>query len=172
MINPKRRQSGMIWTRLFALAVLLAAALSPASAAMRFDDLPERVRTDLFTLAQACSIIGGRPGDSMEAIAFFDLDENGELDIILDEGRFPCAGVRPDAHCREVGCSTYVTLSMRGSWRPAFDVVGSYCIDRTDDPPRFVTIQRNYHVDGTITVLNVRYRFRRGMAFQEGRGAC
>ncbi len=153
-------------------AFFFTAWAAPASAAMRFDDLPERTRTDLFDLSRVCSVIGGRPGDAMASIEFFDFDEDGTPDIIFDEGRFPCAGVRREAWCPPIGCSTFVTLSQRGRWRPAFDVVGSYCIDRESRPARFVTIQRTFTPDGKPSVFNVRYRFRKGMAFQEGLGTC
>ncbi len=164
-------------TRLSTAAALLAATLFsaasiPREAGANFNDLPEIVRDELFFLTRVCNSVGGRPGDPMAAIERVDLDGDGSSDIILDAGRFICAGVVPEAHCPEVGCSTSVYLSHRGSWRPAFDIVGSYCIDRTTAPATFVTIQRNFHADGSMTILNVRYRFSRGMAFQEGRGSC
>jgi len=153
-------------------ATLVAVAWMPRDAAAHFNDLPEIVRDELFYLTRVCTAVGGRPGDPMTAIERVDLDGDDIPDIILDAGRFTCAGVVPEAHCPEVGCSTSVFLSHRGSWRPAFDVVGSHCIDRTTTPATFVTIQRNFIADGSMTILNVRYRFSKGMAFQEGRGSC
>ena len=41
----------------------------------------------------------------------------------------------------------------------------------TTSPPRFLTVQQNFSMSGLYT-LNVRYRFRNGLAFQEGRGTC
>jgi hypothetical protein len=158
--------------RLLLAVVFLAAAILPSQANMRFEELSERVKNQLVEMSRICTLVGGRPGDPLRAIEFFDLDDDGTPDIIYDESRLACAGVAPGAWCDAIGCRTYVTLSQRGSWRPAFDVVGSYCIDHSNAPPRFVTIQRNYSVDGTMTILNVRYRFRRGMAFQDGRGTC
>jgi hypothetical protein len=162
----------MMIMRLAATAILLAASLVPFGASAHFNDLPQLVRDELFYLSRVCTAVGGQSGDPMAAIEFFDFDEDGTPDIILDAGRFPCAGVRQEAHCPEVGCSTSVYLSHGGNWRPAFDTVGSYCIDRTSKPPRLVTIQRNFLVDGTVTILNVRFRFSKGMALQEGRGSC
>ena len=159
-------------TRLASVFILFAASFLPLGAAANFNDLPQLVRDELFYVSRVCDLAGGRPGDPMSAIAFHDLDEDGTPDIILDAGRFACAGVREAAHCPEVGCSTSVYLSHGGSWRPAFDTVGSYCIDSTSKPPRLVTIQRNFLVDGTVTILNVRFRFSKGKAFQEGRGSC
>lgn len=144
----------------------------PREVLANFNDLPELVRNELFHYSSVCTSIGGRPGDPMAAIERVDLDGDDAPDIILDAGGFACAGVVPQAHCPEVGCSTSVFLSHGGSWRPAFDVVGSYCIDRTTTPATFVTIQRNFLADGSMTILNVRYRFSKGMAFQEGRGVC
>ena len=159
-------------SRFTTAAILLAASLSPLAAASNFNDLPQLARDELFYLSQVCNAAGGRPGDPMAAIGLHDLDEDGTPDIILDAGRFPCAGVLEASHCPEVGCSTTVYLSHGGNWRPAFDTVGSYCIDSTSKPPRLVTIQRNFLVDGTVTTLNARFRFSKGMAFQEGRGSC
>jgi len=167
----------MMKTRLSTSAALLAAtfiavAWMPRDALANFNDLPEIVRDELFYLTRVCSSVGGSPADPMAAIERVDLDGDGVDDIILDAGRFTCAGVVPEAHCPEVGCSTSVTLSHGGNWRPAFDIVGSYCIDRTTTPATFLTIQRNFTADGSMTILNVRYRFSKGMAFQEGRGSC
>ena len=159
-------------TRLVSAALFLVASLFPFGASANFNDLPQLVRDELFYLSRMCTAVGGRSGDPMAAVAFVDFDQDGTPDIILDAGRFPCAGVREAAHCPEVGCSTSVYLSHRGSWRPAFSNVGSYCLDLAASPPRLVTIQRNFLVDGTVTILNVRFRFSRGMAFQEGRGSC
>jgi hypothetical protein len=153
-------------------AAFLAVASMPRDAAANFNDLPEIVRDELFYLTRICNSIGGRPGNPMTAIEEIDLDGDAILDIILDAARFTCAGVAPAAHCPDVGCSTSVFLSHRGNWRPAFDIVGSYCIDRTTTPATFVTIQRNFIADRSMTILNVRYRFSKGMAFQEGRGSC
>jgi hypothetical protein len=158
-----------------AAALLAAASLAVASmprAAANFNDLPEIVRDEILYLTRICNSIGGRPGDPMAAIEEIDLDGDGIPDIILDAGRFICSGVAPEAHCPDVGCSTSVFLSHRGNWRPVFDIVGSYCIDRTTQPATFVTIQRNFIANGSMTILNVRYRFSKGMAFQKGRGSC
>lgn len=162
----------MSFARLAPVAVLFAALLFPLGTKANFNDLPQLVRDELFYLSRLCNAVGGAPGDPMAAIEFVDFDRDGEPDIILDASRLPCAGVRESANCPEVGCATSVYLSHRGDWRPAFDNVGSYCIDHTSNPPRLVTIQRNFLVDGTVTVLNVRVRFSKGMAFQEGRGSC
>ncbi|HYF53644.1 MAG TPA: hypothetical protein VEA41_05255 [Salinarimonas sp.] len=154
----------------WALPVLLLAA--PALAAPGLESVPKRVQDGVWALIQACNAGGGRPGDPMQAIERVDLDGDGADDVILDEARFPCRGLKPGALCPEVGCSTYLTLSDRGRWRPALDVVGGYCLDRSASPPRFMTVQRQYLADGGGYILNVRYRFRNGMAFQDGRGQC
>jgi hypothetical protein len=156
----------------FSLSLLALVAFAPAGRAMTFESLPPVLQKHLFDLAQACSRAGGRAGDAMKAIEGFDFDDDGTPDIILDEGRYPCRGAEPEAHCAPVGCYTIVTLSQGGRWKQAFDLVGSYCIDRDADPPRLVTIQRNFLTSGESTVLSVRYRFKKGMAFQEGRGRC
>ena len=101
-----------------------------------------------------------------------DLDGDGALDLVLDEGRLPCQGVRPGAFCPEVGCSIDVTLNDGGRWRPALDVVGGYCLDRTADPPHLITIQEQFVAGQRSYTLNVRYSFSRGMALQSGRGRC
>ena len=108
----------------------------------------------------------------MRALEWVDLDGDRMPDIVLDEGRFPCRGVEPEAHCPEVGCSTYVVLSDRGRWRPVLDVVGSYCLDGNATPPRFLTVQKQYLTGGGSYVMNVLYRIDRGMAFQDGQGKC
>lgn len=154
------------------VAACLAATLIPRGAAANFNDLPELVRDELFYYSSVCTSVGGRPGDPMAAIEVVDLDGDGAPDIVLDAGRLACTGIVPQAHCPEVGCSTSIFLSDSGKWRPAFDIVGSYCIDRTTTPSSFVTVQRNFLADGTMTILNVRYRFSKGMAFQDGRGVC
>ncbi|KAA2235381.1 hypothetical protein [Salinarimonas soli] len=152
--------------------ILLLLAASPALAAPALDGLPKRVQDDLWEMIRACNAAGGRPGDPMRALEAVDLDGDGTPDLVLDEARFPCAGLKAGALCPSVGCSTYVTLSDRGRWRPALDVVGGYCIDRAETPARFMTVQKQYLADGGGYILNVRYRFRNGMAFQDGRGRC
>ena len=148
------------------------APLAPASAAGTIDALPQRVQTGLWDLQRACNWVGGRPGDATQAIESADLDGDGTPDLILDEARFPCRDVEPGAACPKIGCSTYVTLSDHGRWRPALDYVGGYCLEPASKPPKLLTIQKNYSVDGGLSVLHVRYVFKRGMAFQEGRGKC
>lgn len=166
----------MIRTLLTALTLLLAATLAaPLAAAatpLGFNDLPERIRNQLFDMSRRCSLMGGTPGDVMDSVAFADFDADGMPDIILDENRFVCGGLRPGAVCPPLGCSTYVTLSQNGRWRPGFEVVGSYCIDFDRSPPELITIQRNFLADGSMTIINIRYRFRRGMAFQRGLDTC
>ena len=147
------------------------AFLGGASANPTLDTLPKRVQDDLWDLVRACNLSGGRPGDPMRAIETADLDGDGTPDLILDEARFPCRDVEPGAACRKIGCSTAITLSDHGRWRPALDFVGGYCLDRAAAPPKFMTIQQNFSASGSYT-LNVRYVFKRGMAFQEGRGKC
>lgn len=157
---------------ILSLAVTLGAPQGAASPPLSFNDLPERIRSQLFDLSRRCSLLGGAPGDVMDAVAFADFDADGMPDIILDENRFVCSGLRPGAVCPPLGCSTYVTLSQRGRWRPGFEVVGSYCIDFDRSPPELITIQRNFLADGSMTIINIRYRFRRGMAFQRGLDTC
>ena len=154
-----------------ALLLCIVSASDPVAAKATFDTLPKRVQDQLWDLASVCNRAGGRPGDAMQAIEAVDLDGDGTPDLILDEARFPCRGVQPTALCSEVGCSTYLTLSNGGRWRPALDFVGGYCLDRSATPPRFLTIQQNFSTGGLYT-LNVLYRFRHGLAFQEGRGKC
>jgi hypothetical protein len=149
--------------------LLLAAS---AQAAPSLDGLPKRVQDQVWKMIRACNAAGGRTGDPMLAIEAVELDGDGTPDLVFDEARFPCTGLRPGALCPEFGCSTYVALSDRGRWRAALDVVGGYCIDRTGTQPRFMTVQRQYLADGSSYILNVRYGFRRGMAFQDGRGRC
>ena len=157
------------------LSALLISALSAAAAMAApkpaFETLPKRVQEHLWELARVCNRAGGRPGDPMQAIEAVDLDGDRTADLILSEERFPCRDVEPVAVCPEIGCSTALTLSNGGRWRPALDFVGGYCLDRSATPPRFLTVQRNFSTSGVYT-LNVRYRFRHGMAFQEGRGTC
>jgi len=157
--------------RLLACLVLILLLAFPARA-QRFDALPKRAQDQIWAMIEACSRAGGRAGDPMRAVERVDLDADATPDVIFDEARFPCAGPRPGALCQAAGCSTYVTLSDHGRWRPALDVVGGYCIDRSADPPRFMTVQKQYLAGGGGYVLTVRYRFARGMAFQDGRGAC
>ncbi len=158
------------------LTVMLVMSFAgPAAASpdrLGFDDLPERIRSQLFDLSRRCSLLGGTPGDVMDAVGFADFDADGMPDVIVDENRFICQGLRPGAVCPPTGCSTYVTLSQRGRWRPGFEVVGSYCIDFDVSPPELITIQRNFRADGSMTIINIRYRFRRGMAFQRGLDTC
>jgi hypothetical protein len=154
-----------------ALLIFAVSASAAAPAPPSFEALPKRLQDQLWDLASLCNRAGGRPGDTLQAIEAVDLDGDGTPDLILDEARFPCRGVKPAAVCSEVGCSTYLTLSNGGRWRPALDFVGGYCLDRTASPPRFLTIQQNFSTSGLYT-LNVRYRFRHGLAFQEGRGHC
>jgi hypothetical protein len=149
----------------------VSASVAMAAAPPGFEALPKRVQDQLWDLATICNRVGGRPGDAMQSIEAVDLDGDATPDLILDEARFPCRGVAPAAVCPEIGCSTYLTLSNGGRWRPALDFVGGYCLDRSATPPRFLTVQQNFSTSGLYT-LNVRYRFRRGLAFQEGRGKC
>lgn len=139
---------------------------------MSYDDLPHRVREQLREIEMACLSIGGRPGDPMETIGFYDFDADGMPDIVFDQNRYRCAGFREGEFCPEIGCYTYVTLSRNGRWTPAFEVVGSYCVETDVTPPRFVTIQRNFTADGGSSLIRVRYRFRNGLAIQDGRGSC
>ncbi|HEX2725925.1 MAG TPA: hypothetical protein VHN20_08920 [Beijerinckiaceae bacterium] len=158
---------------LLPIVSLLAAPTLAAAAGAKatLDTLPKRVQDQLWELAGECNRAGGRPGDPTQAVEAADLDGDGTPDLILDEARFPCRGVKPGAVCSEVGCSTYLILSHGGRWRPALDFVGSYCLDRSVSPARFLTVQQNFATSGLYT-LNVRYRFRNGLAFQEGRGTC
>ena len=149
----------------------LSAAVPAAAAKATLDTLPKRVQGQLWELAALCNQAGGRAGDPVQAVEAVDLDGDGTPDLILDEARFPCRGVTPGAVCSDVGCSTYLILSHGGRWRPALDFVGGYCLDRSASPPRFLTVQQNFSMSGLYT-LNVRYRFRNGLAFQEGRGTC
>lgn len=151
---------------------LLAAPAGGISAASFNERLPQPIQKHLWELIEACGAVGGRAGEPTEAVEALDLDGDGARDFILDQGRFPCRDVPPGAICNEVGCSTYVLLAWGERWRLAFDVVGGYCIDAASDPPRLVTIQKNHVVGGGAYMLNVRYRFAKGMAFQEGRGRC
>ncbi|MCG6122302.1 MAG: hypothetical protein MEP57_06305 [Microvirga sp.] len=162
-----------IATTTVTLALALFAAIGGASAAvLGYDDLPHRVREQLREIEASCAIIGGRPGDPMEAIAFHDFDADGMPDIVFDQNRFRCGGFREGEFCPEIGCYTYVTLSRNGRWTPAFEVVGSYCVEVDAQPPRFVTIQRNFTADGATSFIRVRYRFQNGLAIQDGRGSC
>lgn len=161
--------------RVLLSGLIMWAALAPsaaAGAAGTIDALPKGVQNDLWDLQRACNQVGGRPGDAMQAIAGADLDGDGTPDLILDEARFPCRGVEPGAACPKIGCSTYITLSDHGRWRPALDFVGGYCLEPASNPPKLLTIQKNYSVEGGLSLLHVRYVFKRGLAFQEGRGKC
>jgi hypothetical protein len=150
----------------------LAASAGAARASSMLDALPPRVRQHLAELARGCEAQGGRRGDPAEAVEAVELDGDGAADVILDEARFPCRGPEAGALCPETGCSTAVHLSNHGRWRLAFDGVGSYCLDRSTTPARFLTVQRQYRIDGAPFILNVRYRFRHGLALQDGRGRC
>jgi hypothetical protein len=161
--------------RVLPSGLFLCAALAPlgaAGASLSLDAMPKIVQTYVWDLHRACSQLGGRPGDVMQAIETADLDGDGAADVIFDEARFPCRDVRARVVCPEIGCSTFVALSDHGRWRLALDVVGGYCLDRTSAPPKFMTVQQNFTAGGAHATLNVRYVFRRGMAFQEGRGKC
>lgn len=160
------------WILLIVVGMLLPGPDTHADDRLGFNDLPERIRNQLFDLSQRCSLSGGSPGDPMDAVAFADFDRDGMPDIVLDENRFVCEGLRRGAVCRQPGCRTYVTLSQDGRWRPAFDVTGSYCIDFDRSPPDLITIQRNFLADGSVNIINIRYEFRRGMAFQRGLDTC
>ena len=157
---------------LIVVAMLLLAPTAHAHDRLGFNDLPERIRNQLFDLSRRCSLVGGTPGNPMDAVGFADFDQDGMPDIIVDESRFPCGGFRPGTVCVQPGCRVYVTLSQNGRWRPVFDVVGSYCIDFGRSPPDLITIQRNFLADGSMTIINIRYEFRRGMAFQRGLDTC
>jgi hypothetical protein len=156
-----------------AFILIFMACTSPVLAqASLLNQLPEQARKQLWTLIETCNRIEGRVGDPMQAVETADLDGDRVADIVVDESKFPCSGLPEAALCADIGCSTYVYLSNKGRWVLAFDVVGSYCIDRTKTPPQFLTRQRSFLADGTGFELNVRYRFTKGMAFQEGRGSC
>ena len=150
----------------------VAASATAARASSMLDAMPPRVRQHLAELAGGCEAHGGRRGDPTAAVEAVELDGDGTADFILDEARYPCRGLENGAFCPETGCSTAVHLSNHGRWRLAFDVVGSYCLDRSSTPARFLTVQRQYRIDGTPFILNVRYRFSRGLAVQDGRGRC
>lgn len=151
--------------------VLAAALLAPEAARASFDALPPLAQTPVLEMVEACTQAGGQPGDPMMAIERVDLDDDGTPDVILDENRFDCRG-RSFRHCQAFGCQTTIFLSDRGRWRPSLTITGSYCLEYGRTPTRFVTIQRNFDVGGGMSILNVRYRFRRGMYFQDGRGSC
>jgi hypothetical protein len=159
--------------RLVTLFLLLALVVppAPASALYRVEGLPKPLRDLVWTMTSACISSGGRAGDAMKAVEAIDLDEDALPDLIFDESAFPCSGLNAPL-CPQIGCSTYVYLNRKGEWKMVFDVVGSYCLDRTRTPPQFLTIQNNYLTDGGSYALNVKYRFTKGMAFQEGRGSC
>jgi hypothetical protein len=151
---------------------LLAALLAPDAARASFDDLPAIVQAKALAMMDACRRAGGQPGNPIAAIERVDLEDDGRPDLVLDENRFDCRG-RQSMHCARIGCETFVFLHRRWSgWRQALSLVGSYCIEYGERPPRFVTIQRNFDFNGGSDILNVRYRFRRGMYFQDGRGTC
>lgn len=160
------------WLALIVAGMLLPAPEIRANDGLGFNDLPERIRNQLFNLSRRCSLQGGNAGDPMDAVAFADFDSDGMPDIVLDENRFPCGGLLRGAVCMQPGCRTYVTLSHDGRWRPVFDVAGSYCIDFDRSPPDLITIQRNFLADGSMNIINIRYEFRRGMAFQRGLDTC
>lgn len=151
--------------------VLCAALLVPAGARADFADLPDMAKARALRMVEACTAAGGRPTDPMRAIERVDLDADGTPDVVLDENRFDCRD-RPSLHCDPIGCETVVFLSHGGRWKLGFDVIGSYCIERDRDPARFVTIQRNFIADGRVTIINVRYRFRNGLYYQDGQGSC
>lgn len=160
-------------TALLTLALAFPAVAGGATAAvMGYEDLPFRVREQLREIEASCLVIGGRPGDPMETIAFHDFDDDGMPDIVFDQNRYRCGGFREGEFCPEIGCYTYVTLSRNGRWTPAFEVVGSYCVETDVSPPRFATIQRIFTADGGSSLIRVRYKFRNGLAIQDGRGSC
>lgn len=151
---------------------LLAALTAPQAARASFSGLPPVVQDKALAMVEACQRAGGFPGDPMMAIERVDLEDDGRLDVILDQNRFDCRGAQ-SMHCPAIGCETFVFLNRRwGGWKQALSLVGSYCIEYGARPPRFVSIQRNYSFNGGSEILNVRYRFRRGMYFQDGRGSC
>lgn len=152
------------------LVLSLVALAAPAQA--RLDALPEMVQRRALAMVDACQRAGGSPGDPMMAIERVDLTGNGRPDLVLDENRFDCHG-RQSMHCAPIGCETFVFVDQRWTgWKQILSVVGSYCIEYGERPPRFVTIQRNFTFDGGSEILNVRYRFTRGMYLQDGRGSC
>lgn len=153
------------------MLVLTATLLAPSLARATIADLPDLPRSAVETMVGHCVAAGGRPGNAAMAIERIDLDGDGTPDVILDENRLECRD-RPFAHCQEFGCQTSIFLSHRGSWKPSLIVTGSYCIEYGRSPPSFVTIQRNFNIDGAMQIVNVRYRFRRGLYFQDGRGVC
>lgn len=157
---------------LLAAALLATAFLAPDPAHARLDDLPTPIRERALAMVEACRRAGGVPGDPMMAVERVDLTGNGRADAILDQNRFACRG-RPSMHCPQIGCETFVFLNRRWTgWKQVLSLVGSYCIEYGERPPRFVTIQRNFSFDGDSEILNVRYRFTRGIYFQDGRGTC
>lgn len=151
---------------------LLAALLAPDPARASFEDLPPIVQNKALAMVEACRRAGGEPGNPMAAIERVDLEDDGRPDVVLDQNRFDCRG-RQAMHCPPIGCETFVFLNKRWSgWKLVLSLVGSYCIEYGRRPPQFVTIQRNFDFNGGSDILNVRYRFRRGMYFQDGRGSC
>ncbi len=77
--------------RVFFSGLLLWAALAPAGAAganSTFEALPKRVRDNLWELQRACNLVGGRPGDPMQAVEAVDLDGDG-YDEVLCTGKGP-----------------------------------------------------------------------------------
>ncbi|MGP9819665.1 hypothetical protein ACTZWW_06595 [Salinarimonas sp. NSM] len=157
---------------LLALLLLLAPLLASRPAEARLDDLPDLIQARALAMMEACRAAGGSPGDPMSAIERLDLTGNGRPDAILDENRFDCRG-RQSMHCAPIGCETFVFVNQRWTgWKQILSLVGSYCIEYGQRPPRFVTIQRNHSFDGGSEILNVRYRFTRGVYLQDGRGSC
>ncbi|WP_029030143.1 hypothetical protein [Salinarimonas rosea] len=169
---PSPIAAALLAPGLFACALLVAVLLTARPAEARLDELPDLVQSRATAMVEACRAAGGRPGDPMMAIERIDLTGNGRPDAILDQNRFDCHG-RQSMHCAPAGCETFVFVDRRWiGWKQILSVVGSYCIEYGQRPPRFVTIQRNHSFDGGSEILNVRYRFTRGVYFQDGRGRC
>jgi hypothetical protein len=161
----------------FSVIGMLCAAVLFSSAAwgqsrLKLDDMPARIQKQLWDLLQSCQLAGGVPQNPMKAVELANLDDDNVPDVILDEARFPCTGVEERALCAEAGCSTYVMLSDKGRWRAALDIIGSYCLDRSIEPAKFYTMQKQFLVNGSSYIINIPYRFTRGMAFQEKRADC
>ncbi|WP_372425746.1 hypothetical protein [Salinarimonas chemoclinalis] len=171
-MRTHRPLTSLLAAALLAPGLLACALLSAGPAEARLESLPDLIQTKALQMVDACRRAGGNPGDPMMAIERIDLTGNGRPDAILDENRFDCHG-RQSMHCPQVGCETFVFVNRRWlGWKQILSVVGSYCIEYGQRPPRFVTIQRNHSFDGGSEILNVRYRFNRGVYFQDGRGRC
>jgi hypothetical protein len=159
-------------TLIFSAGFLVVQELStPALALYRVEALPKPLQDRIWEMHSACLQTGGKTGEPMKAVEVLDLDGDELPDVIFDESRFPCLGIQ-GLLCPANGCSTYIHLNRGGRWIMAFDILGSYCLDRSQTPPQFITIQKNFLSSGDSYSLNVRYRFEKGMAFQQGRGRC